>query len=1259
VKLSVLDHVPVKGFRALTARTSLAVLVLFAFSFAANHATAQSDVAIATRAAELQRLAGVLEARDQRDRGNARAYADRVGLPMRRVLPGNRVLELQRFTPGTGPVFYLTYNVDAADTVSTDEVWPGGSAGLALDGSGMVLGEWDGGAVYPDHPDFAGRLVQVDGASIVSNHSTHVAGTLFGAGAWLVPEARGMAYAAQLDAYDWNSDTAEMAAAAAGGLLISNHSYGIAAGWIYIGDVPPDTWWWIGGSDPSDVEDPNFGYYDAESQLWDQIAFDAPYYLIVKAAGNDRTDTGPTPGEEYTVIDQNGNFLFTSTLPRDPDCAPAGYDCLPTASVAKNILTIGAVDDIIGGYSPLAGPDSVQMAPFSSWGPSDDGRIKPDLVGNGVFLLSTWGDYPYYAAAAGTSMSAPNVTGSLILLQEHYQDLHGPGQFMRAATLKALAIHTADESGQAPGPDYAFGWGLLNTKSAARVISDDGSGSDVIVEGSLANGATDTVDFTVTQADSILTATLVWMDPPGTPVAPQLDPPDLMLVNDLDLRVSRGASTWMPWVLDPANPSAPATTGDNFRDNVEQVEINAAQTGTYTVSVGHKGTLLNGAAQDYSLIISQRIAPPPVSGTPIDEDFSGGLPPGWSIVTTRGIPWTINTPVPGDSRLDNLTGGSGKFAMVDNNYIHDTVTALRTPVLDLSSAIGAVLRFNSYFYYDTFESINVDASTDGGATWFNVWIWQGFNPFPTPYTLDLSSAIAGHANVMLQFRFDSEGWLSGDLWQVDDVSLQTLGTPSSPPGQAFNPNPANGATDLGLDTNLWWEAGSLATSHDVYFGTSSPLNGGDFQGNQPGTGFDPGPLANSTTYYWRIDEVNGDGTTAGPTWSFTTLAAPSNPPGQASGPSPADGATDQALNTTLAWTAGSLATSHDVYFGTSASLGAGEFQGNQPGTGFDPGPLANSTTYYWRIDEVNGDGTTAGPTWSFTTLAAAPGTLHLAGLSGSAVPAAHGRWNAVVTITVHNQDGTPEPDVTVSGNWSNGANGGASCLTLADGRCSVQKNSLKTNVASVSFTVSDLAKTGMAYDPAANVGSDSITVNQSDVNLVPVAADDSYQTDVDAPLNGNVMDNDTPGDGTTSVDSHSDPASGSLILGGDGAFTYTPDPGFEGQDSFTYTLIDQDGDVSSPATVTITVASSPPPGTLTVSVSPYKVKGIQHVEVTWQNFTGATVDLSRDGNPLPGSPTANDGLYDDNIGAKGGGQTYLYEVCEAGTSNCASATAAF
>ena len=933
-------------------------------------AVAQSDVALATRKAELQELSAKLLKRDHDNRQQAQDYARRVGIPVRRGLPGGGVLELQRVDPARGPIFYITNNLDAADTVSTDEVRPGASAGLNLEGIGMTVGEWDGGAIYAAHTDFFGRLTQVDGATEVSGHSTHVAGTLIGAGDGLEPRSRGMAYAAHLNAYDWNSDTSEMATAAAGGLLISNHSYGIAAGWLYLGGIAPDEWWWIGGDADTDVEDPNFGYYDAESQLWDQIAYDAPYYLIVKASGNDRSDTGPIPGEEYTVIDQNGTALFISTLPRNADCAPAGYDCLPTNSVAKNILTIGAVDDVPGGYSPLSGPSQVLMSPFSSWGPTDDGRIKPDVVGNGVFLISAWPESPFYAAAAGTSMAAPNVTGSLLLLQEHYENIHGTGNFMRSATLKALAIHTADEAGNDNGPDYAFGWGLLNTKAAAKVITEDG-GDHKIIEGSLADSSVDSVLINITQADSNIKVTVVWADRAGTPVVPTLDPPNLMLVNDLDLRIIKSPTTYLPWVLNPASPAAAATTGNNFRDNVEQVEIQGAETGIYTVEVSHKGTLFNGENQDYSLIISVAPALPTGSGLLIDEDFTGGLPAGWSMETSTNpvVNWTIRTPIPGGSRLDNLTGGSGQFAMVDFGYGTEGAASLRTPLLDLSSNNAAVLRFKSQHNYDTWETLNVDASTDGGTSWFNQWFYQGFNPFPTLNVVDLSGAIAGQSNVMLRFRYDS--WLSysGDYWQIDDVELEVFGgepPPADPPGQASGPNPADGASGLGIETDLSWSAGTAATSHDVYFGTDSALNGGTFQGNQGGTGFDPGTLANGTTYYWRIDEVNMDGTTTGLVWSFNTEAAPVLP-GPAINPSPADGVTGISTSVSLGWTAGTDTDSHDVYFGTSATPA---FQGNQGGTGFDPGTLANGTTYYWRIDEVNMDGTTTGLVWSFNTEAA-------------------------------------------------------------------------------------------------------------------------------------------------------------------------------------------------------------------------------------------------------------------------------------------------
>jgi len=97
------------------------------------------------------------------------------------------------------------------------------------------------------------------------------------------------------------------------------------------------------------------------------------------------------------------------------------------------------------------------------------------------------------------------------------------------------------------------------------------------------------------------------------------------------------------------------------------------------------------------------------------------------------------------------------------------------------------------------------------------------------------------------------------------------------------------------------------------------------------------------------------------------LPPPVGDPGKASDPSPADGATGVGLLSTLSWTAGLDATSHDVYFGTNPSPGAAEFKGNQLGTSFDPGALDPGVTYFWRIDEVGLSGTTVGDVWSFTT----------------------------------------------------------------------------------------------------------------------------------------------------------------------------------------------------------------------------------------------------------------------------------------------------
>ena len=224
---------------------------------------------------------------------------------------------------------------------------------------------------------------------------------------------------------------------------------------------------------------------------------------------------------------------------------------------------------------------------------------------------------------------------------------------------------------------------------------------------------------------------------------------------------------------------------------------------------------------------------------------------------------------------------------------------------------------------------------------------------------------------------DSEGYAEGN-W-----SALTISTVAA---TATNPHPANGATDVSLDVVLGWIPGDYAVSHDVYFGTSSPPA---FIGNLAASSYDPGTLEPGTTYYWKINEVEADGTTkhTGDVWSFTTqhifVPVPIVPVPircEALNPYPADGATDVALDGVVRWTPYLGAVSHDVYFGTdrdavaNANPGSPEYKGQLAfdANDYSPGGLEPGTTYYWKIDEaVPTVGelwrVSDGVVWSFTT----------------------------------------------------------------------------------------------------------------------------------------------------------------------------------------------------------------------------------------------------------------------------------------------------
>jgi hypothetical protein len=731
-----------------------------------------------THVESLQKYALELKSQALAKKTQAEEMAKKKGWVIKKTYEDGRTIELKELDPKGRPVYFSTCNLNAAKTVSTNKVWTGGGLGLNLSGSGITLREWDESVVRPTHQELTGRVVQGDGASGYSGHSTHVAGTMLATG--IDPNAHGMANLANLRAFDWNSDYAEMASEAANGALLSNHSYVFITGWYNGGSH----WYWYGDTTVSRYEDYFFSFYCDDARIVDSIACNAPYYLVCRAAGNDRGEGPSTQPVTHYIFDGN-NWIFASTV-RNIDGMPSGYGCITYGfGTSKNVMTVGAVYAIPNGYSS---PSDVVQTGFSCTGPTDDGRIKPDIVADGVGLYSTYSTADNaYATMSGTSMATPNTTGSLGLLQQHYHNLHGV--YMRSATLKGLVIHTADEAGSYPGPDYKFGWGLLNTAKAATLLSNTTTAK--VNELTLANGTTYTLNIKANGTDP-LRATICWTDPPGTPPPPSLNPPTIMLVNDLDLRID--GQTYKPWILDPTNPSAGATTGDNIRDNVEQIYISSLSAGCHTLTVTHKGTLVGGS-QAFSLIVSGITVYPdfiagPVSGNQsICYNSTPALLTG--IAPTGGNPpytyqWqssadSINfTNIPGATVLNYQPGSltvktffrqiqsaSGSCDNANTNIIRILINPLPIPTITGTSNLCV----NSGYYYYTTESgmTNYNWAVSSGGT-----ITAGGTATSNTMTVNWNTAGAQTVTV----NFTNANGCTGAIPTVYPVTVNPLAVPT-------------------------------------------------------------------------------------------------------------------------------------------------------------------------------------------------------------------------------------------------------------------------------------------------------------------------------------------------------------------------------------------------------------------------------------------------------------------------------------------------
>lgn len=447
-------------------------------------------------------------------------------------------------------------------------------APYSLDGTGVKVFVFDAGGVLTTHVALTGRVTIIDGSAPIT-HSTHVAGTVGGTGA---------------------GSTNNMHRGMAPGVTMLSASLNISgqSNWMY--------------SNPVDIE---ADYTNAYSQ---------GAHLATNSIG---TNVGTNGFDCNWLGDYNTTDILIDNLVRGslnatqhnpfPIVWAAGnerqstrcggpYRFMAPPSGAKNHLCIGAVN-----ADPLPSTNFDSMTSFSSWGPTDDGRMKPDFCGPGCQVggdagVTSCNSSGGYSSLCGTSMATPTVAGMTALLLQDYRAHFPLANDPRNSTLKVIYATTAIDRGRV-GPDFEFGYGSVRMVPALDLVRDGRFDEFEVLQDQI-----QTFSVTVPAGQTRFAATIAWDDAPGTPlVSPAL-------VNNVDVIVEGPTGTiYMPWTLDPAVPTANAVrNAANTRDNIEQVQIDNPAPGTYTVRVS--GTNVPVGPQPVSIAATHGIT------------FSGSVP---------------------------------------------------------------------------------------------------------------------------------------------------------------------------------------------------------------------------------------------------------------------------------------------------------------------------------------------------------------------------------------------------------------------------------------------------------------------------------------------------------------------------------------------------------------------------------------------------------------------------------------------------------
>ena len=510
-----------------------------------------------------------------------------------------------------------------------------------LYGEKMKYGIIDSGSVLPTHVEFANepdRVTLEEPELPVDLHATHVAGTSAAIG--VNPQSQGVAGKVNIHSFSFNSPFEKFENCGVNEINSVNNSYGTRQGWYFNRNL--SRWEWYGYSyeyfvnnyaDPLPPElqqDPYFGKYTSLAQNTDNSMETYKNMLLCFSAGNDRSDGSPDSDTNWfirssvsgwTEIDRNEYPLAPK-----PD---EGFNTIGLFASAKNHLAVGASIDSSG-----------ESTVFSGWGTTNDLRIKPEVVANGLQVFScSNASNTSYDTLSGTSMSCPFATGCSILIQEFCQKYLS--YFPKSSTAKGSLIHGADfyEIPNDANVSGKHGYGIINMNNTLKFLDEVYKNTDgyaLYNNEVMTNDDTEKI-YTFDNGDAFksLVVTLCWTDVPGVgnDTFSIQEPDDKSIINRLGLYIehtnTQGQSTfYYPFRVGAYNENATMETSTEFDsskiisyDNTQKIIIPETILDGIVKIVVLRDNTLTGNSQDFSLLVSNDTQPSCfVEGTKIMVD---------------------------------------------------------------------------------------------------------------------------------------------------------------------------------------------------------------------------------------------------------------------------------------------------------------------------------------------------------------------------------------------------------------------------------------------------------------------------------------------------------------------------------------------------------------------------------------------------------------------------------------------------------------